>query len=408
MAVVVPRIEFPHVPIIQRTPGAVPAILAPMDVRPPVSQINVPPGFIDLGLGDPPDALLPLELIRRAAEARFAEQDPSFLQYGAEQGDGYFRLALADFLSQGYGFPVNPDGLFVSNGVSNALDLICTLFTRPGDPIFVEEPSYFLALRIFTDHGLQVVPVDTDEDGLVIASLEEKLAAIQPKFLYVIPTYQNPSGRTLTRERRARLVELSREHDFLVLADEVYHFLSYAGRPPMPFAGDTQAGNILSLGSFSKILAPGLRLGWIQAGPALIERLAGAGVLDSGGGLNPFTSAIVRGVIESGGLADNIAGLVDIYRQRVAFMDACLRKYLPEARFTVPSGGYFFWVRLPENIDASALQRKAEAFKVNFRPGVRFSSEGGLRDYLRLCFVFYEPEQIEEGLLRLKRCLQSW
>src|SRR5262245_14441180 len=112
------------------------------------TQIKVPPDFIDLGLGDPPFSLLPLDLIRRAAEAHFAENDPSFLQYGAEQGDGNFRLVLADFLSKGYGFSVESDHLFITSGISNGLDLICTLFTQPGDVIFVEEPSYFLALRI--------------------------------------------------------------------------------------------------------------------------------------------------------------------------------------------------------------------------------------------------------------------
>jgi 2-aminoadipate transaminase len=371
------------------------------------SQINVPPGVIDLGLGDPPFDLLPLDLIRGAAAARFAEGDASFLQYGAEQGDGRFRLALADFLSRGYGFSVDPDHLFVTNGVSNALDLICTLFTRPGDTIFVEEPSYFLALRIFADHDLRVVPVQTDQAGLVIDSLVEKLAETSPKFLYIIPTFQNPTGRTLPLERRQRLVQLAREHDFIILADEVYHFLSYIHQPPQPLAAYAGAENVISLGSFSKILAPGLRLGWIQAHPEKIQRLAGCGLVDSGGGLNPFTSAIVRGVLESGGLDQNIVSLVTIYKQRIKAMDSALRRRLPRAGYAVPQGGYFFWIRLPDNVDALALQRKAEAFKVNFRPGVRFSSQDGLHDYIRLCYVFYGPEQIEDGIIRLKNCLES-
>ena len=378
-----------------------------MDTPFPASQINVPPGFIDLGLGDPPFALLPLDLIRRAAEGRLGEGDPSFLQYGAEQGDSRFRASLADFLCEGYGVPVHAADLFVTNGVSNALDLVCTLFTRPGDTIFVEEPSYFLALRIFRDHGLRAVPVPTDEHGLVIEALEDLLAVSRPKFVYIIPTFQNPTGRTLPEERRERLIGLANTHDFLVVADEVYHFLSYTGQPPKPLAGRAGAAKVLSLGSFSKILAPGLRLGWIQAGPAELQRLVGAGVLDSGGGLNPFTSAIVGRAIESGGLRQNIASLIDVYRQRVAFMDACLRKYLPGVAYAVPAGGYFFWVRLPENMDAAALQQRAEAFKVNFRPGVRFSSQDGLRDYLRLCYVFYGPEQIEEGIARLKQTLEA-
>jgi len=365
------------------------------------TQITVPPGFIDLGIGDPQTALLPLELIRQSAEACFAQNDPAFLQYGAEQGDGYFRLALAKFLSRGYGFPVEPESLFVTSGASGGLDLICTLFTRPGDTIFVEEPTYFLALRIFADHGLWLVPIPTDEDGLALDALEEKLAEIRPKFLYIIPTFQNPSGQTLSQERRERLVAICQEHDFLIVADEVYHFLNYDCQPPKAFAVHTNARNVISLGSFSKILAPGLRLGWVQAEASRIGRLVKCGLLDSGGGMNPFTSAVVRGILENGGLEKHILGLRATYHARLAAMDAALRRYLPGAQYTIPQGGYFFWVRLPEEADAEELLTKAKEFKVGFRPGVRFSSQGGLRSYIRLSFSFYEPQAIEEGVKRL-------
>jgi 2-aminoadipate transaminase len=372
-----------------------------------VTQVNIPPGVIDLGIGDPPLALLPLDLIRRAAKACLAPNDPSILQYGAEQGNGYFRLALAEFLSRGYGFPVNPQDLFVTSGVSSGLDLICSLFTLPGDTVFVEEPTYFLALRIFADHDLRLVPIQTDADGLVVDSLEDKLAEHHPKFIYVIPTFQNPTGHTLTEERRARLVDLCQKHDVLLLADEVYHFLSYTRRPPKPFAARTNADHVISLSSFSKILAPGLRLGWIQAYPEIIRRLITCGLLDSGGGMNPFTSAIVRGVLESGDQERNIAKLTTTYTARLSAMDAALRRHLPNAEYTVPHGGYFFWVRLPGEVDTSVLQRKAQAFRVGFRPGVRFSCQGGLREYMRLSFVFYEAGEIEEGLKRLKQCIDG-
>lgn len=370
-------------------------------------QIKIPPGVIDLGQGDPPFSLLPLDLLRRASESRFAEGDPAFLQYGAEAGDGRFRVALADVLSRGYGLPVPAESLFITNGVSNALDLICSLFARAGDTIFVEEPSYFLALRIFADHGLQVESIATDEHGLVPAALEEALAHRRPKFLYLIPTFQNPTGRTLPPERRQRLVELCQQHGFLLLADEVYQFLSYASKPPDPFAAHTDIENVVSLGSFSKILAPGLRLGWIQAHSKIVTRLEGCGLVDSGGGLGPFISALVCAALENGGLEENIANLVSIYRSKLAVMDEGLRRHLPGVSYAVPEGGYFFWVKLPGAMDASALQKKAERYKVNFRPGIRFSSRSGLRDYARLCFIFYDGEEIEEGLRRLGECLGS-
>ncbi len=379
-----------------------------MITPPPTIQNQVPPDIIDLGLGDPPLSLLPLDLIREAAQARLSHNDNSFLQYGAEQGDGQFRFALANFLSKDYGFDVKPESLFVTNGISKALDLMCTLFTQAGDTIFVEEPTYFLALRIFADHHLNVVSIDTDENGLIIELLEEKLAESRPKFLYLIPTFQNPTGTTLPQGRRDRLVQLAQEHDFIIAADEVYHLLSYAQKPPKSFAAyvDADAENVVSLGTFSKILAPGLRLGWLQAHPEKIKRFNTCGFLDSGGGLNPFTSAIVRGIIESGGLEKNINKLTDIYRSRINVMDSALRQHLPNVEYSVPRGGYFFWLRLPEGIDAPELRKKAPSFKVDFRPGKLFSSKGGLKNYIRLCFVHYEEEKIEEGIMRLKECLE--
>ncbi len=247
-------------------------------------QNQVPSDVIDLGLGDPSLSLLPLDLIREAAQARLSQADNSFLQYGAEQGDGHFRLALANFLTKGYGFEVSPESIFVTNGISNALDLICTLFTKAGDTIFVEEPTYFLALRIFADHQLNVLSIDTDESGLVIESLEEKLAEFRPKFLYLIPTFQNPTGTTMPQEQRERIVQLAKEYDFIIVADEVYHLLnytSYAPTPPKSFAAYIDAENVISLGSFSKILAPGLRIGWLQAHSEKIERFKTCGLLDS-------------------------------------------------------------------------------------------------------------------------------
>ena len=371
----------------------------------PITQARLRPGVIDLGLGNPDFSLLPLERLHKSAETYFQGGDSRSLQYGAEQGDGYFRHALADFLTSDYGSQVDPDLLFVTAGASSALDLICTLYTQPGDTIFVEEPSYFLALRVFKDHGLQVISIPMDEDGLRLDTLEESLTQYHPKLVYTIPTFQNPSGCTLTQERRDRMVEFARQYDFIILADEVYHSLPYSQTPPKPFAAYSEDNSqVISVNSFSKILAPGLRLGWIQAHKTVIKRLAGCGLLDSGGGMNPFTSALVRSLIESGGLADNVAVLRREYAHRLNTLDTALRQYLPSAEYITPQGGFFFWVRLP-GVDAAELRQRAQEFHVDFRPGVLFSSQGGMRDTLRLCFSFYKSLEIEEGVKRLRNSL---
>ncbi|HVF25202.1 MAG TPA: PLP-dependent aminotransferase family protein [Anaerolineales bacterium] len=375
----------------------------------PITQFQIPPEIIDLGAGEPNQSVFPLDMIHRAAEERLSKGDPSFLQYGAEQGDGYFRLALATFVSQGYGLPMaDPANIFITAGISSALDLLCTLFTQAGDTIFVEETTYFVAPKIFADHHLKVIPIAMDENGLVIESLEENLKRSTPKFLYTIPIHHNPTGSTLTDERRVRLIELARQFDFLILADEVYQLLSYTDDSPKPFAAHTGADteNIISLGSFSKILAPGLRLGWIQAQPQRIKRLATSGLLDSGGGMNPFTSAIIRSVIECGDLEKHVKSLIETYRPRLQKIDMCLTQHLPEITYTVPKGGYFFWLRLPGQIDATELRQQAKTFNVDFRQGGLFSCIGGAKNNIRLCFAHYDEAHIEEGILRLKACLE--
>jgi DNA-binding transcriptional MocR family regulator len=362
--------------------------------------------MIDLAIGHPCPALLPQEVMRRAARQRLGTDFSQYLQYGYEPGDGYFRTALAEFLSRRYALPVSAEELFVSGGVSQALDLVCTVFTKPGDTVFVEEPTYFLALRIFRDHRLKIESVPTDRDGLLIDALEAKLKSEKPAFLYTIPTHQNPSGTTLTRKRRGSLVELSREKGFLIVADEVYHLLTYQDQSPPPLASFLTGDTVLSLGSFSKILAPGLRLGWVQASSRLLRPLAECGMLDSGGGLNPFTSAVVRSVIESGMQDDHLEKLRREYGKRLQAMQAAVGRFLAgKVEYIPPGGGFFLWLRLTDGRDSGELLQAARENRTSFVPGNAFSAGKQLGDRLRLSFSFHSPESIQEGVQRLAAVL---
>lgn len=373
-----------------------------------VAQSLIPPELIDLGAGEPNPINFPIDMLRRAAEICLAQNDLSYLQYGIEQGNGYFRLALAKFLSDNYHAAIDAENLFVTSGVSAALDLLCTVFTQAGDTIFVEENTYFVAPKIFADHQLNIVPIAMDEHGLIVASIEENLKLHQPKFLYTIPIHHNPTGTTLEATRRTRLIELARKSNFLILADEVYQLLSYTDDPPTPFAAYAADNeNSISLGSFSKILAPGLRLGWLHAHPNNLQRLIASGLLDSGGGMNPFTSAMIRYVIESGDLEKNIARLKSLYQKQAAAMAEALSQHLPEAVFQIPNGGYFFWVCFPDHKNIAELRKPAHPFQVDFRQGNLFSCIGESANYMRLCFAHYQTDQIMDGVLRLKRLMQS-
>lgn len=372
------------------------------------AQKEIPAGMIDLGIGQPAPALLPVDLVAEAAAHCTGLREPGLLAYGFEQGEGRFRAALAGFLAERYAVPIDPGHLLVTSGASQALDLICSLFTRAGDTVFVEEPTYFLALKIFADHRLRVVPVPMDADGLIVEALAEPLRKEKPAFLYTVPTYHNPASTCLAESRRERLVALCRENGVLLVADEVYHLLSYAAAPPLPLARFCAGGGVISLGSFSKILAPGLRLGWLLASPGLIERFVLCGLLDSGGGLNPFASGVVRSAIALGLLPGHLDFLRAVYGGKMRVMCAALREHLPPGvEFRTPEGGYFLWLKLPGALDAGALLEAARARHVDFMPGTRFSSRGALAGFLRLSFAFYDSPDLRQGVERLAAAMKS-
>lgn len=371
-----------------------------------ITQSSVPEGWIDFGVGQPHIDILPLGQIAMAAAHRLEQGDRNILQYGMQQGDGNFRISLAQFLSAEYGVPVDPDHLFITAGISQALDQVCALHTRPGNTVIVEEPSYHLALRIFNDYELKIISTPIDENGMIIEALEEKLVKHKPVFLYTIPTFHNPTGVTLSADRREKLVSLSEKYDFFIVADEVYQMLAYTSTPPSPMIYYDTSARVLSLGSFSKILAPGLRLGWMQAKPSLLEPFIICGYLDSGGGLNPFVSSIVNSVLELGLQKDYLNFLRKTYHDRMLALSKALRQHIPALRYTDPAGGYFIWSYLPEGTDAETLLAEAEKHQVGFQPGIKFSSTRGLCNYLRFCFAFYGEAQLVEGVERLARAIR--
>ena len=375
-------------------------------MRPGVAQLEIPAGIIDLGAGQPSAHLLPTEMVRKAAARCSGGKDAAYLAYGHPQGHGPLRHALARFLSPIYGAPVHPQNLLITAGASQALDLICTLFTRPGDTVLVEDPTYFLALRIFADHGLKMVGVPLDSQGLRTSDLERVLARTRPRLLYTIPAFHNPTGVTLSAERRGALVELCRRHPLPLVADEVYHLLAYGEPPPPPMATDSDSGPLFSIGSFSKILAPGLRLGWIQTSAPLAAKLAECGLLDSGGGMNPFAAAVVHQILEHDELHSHLALLKRTYHSRMVAMDKALKAELgPRASFFPAEGGYFRWVKFSEALDTRQLLAAAKSRGVAFQPGPTFSPQRKFANCLRLSWAYYPENEISQGIQRLSHAL---
>ena len=365
--------------------------------------------MVNFKVGQPATTLLPLDLLRECALSKFAETDPMFLQYGHIQGYPKFRTALASFLTENYKASVNTEELFVTNGITGGLALIVSLFLQAGDLVFLEEPSYFLALSIMKDFNLNIRQIPMDTDGLNVDALEVLLRkGIVPKMLYCIPTCHNPTGRTMSIAKRKKLVQLSIEYGFFIIADEVYQLLSFphVTPPPPMFTFDTH-GTVFALGSFSKILAPALRIGWIQAHKKLLTPILSCGQLDSSGGVTPVVSGIVHAALTLGHQQRHLDATKQTLWERADCLMSALRKHLPPSTtFEVPDGGYFILVKLPEHLKASdLLELCTKSYKVQFLPGGSFATT--MSNFLRLSFSWYNMEDLAEGAKRLGDAIRA-
>jgi 2-aminoadipate transaminase len=384
-----------------------------MAVTLPEIQLVLRPGVVELGWGHPDPALLPVAAVAAAAATTMAEHGQIALAYGAEQGPGRLITALRERLGRIEGVAPPADQLMITGGTSQALDMLCAQLSRPGDVALVEAPTYHLALRIFRDRGLRLIAVPGDALGLHVEAAQAMLQMLRTRgervaFLYLVSNFSNPSGASLAPERRYALAMYARQNGLTVIEDDAYGELWY-DLPPAPAIYNLMPGGpIVRLGSFAKVLAPGLRLGWMLADPALVRRCTGAGVLDSGGCVNQFTAHLVATLIAQGQLDAHVAQARAAWRERRNIMLAALARHLPASCNWNPAlGGYFIWVRLPPILHAGALLPVAEAAGVAYLPGERFFAEGGGQHYLRLSFSLLPPEQIEVGIARLGGVLRA-
>jgi 2-aminoadipate transaminase len=379
----------------------------------PDSQLALEPGVIDFSWGHPSADLLPAAALAEAAGALLAARPADALGYGPAQGPGSLIAQIAARLGRIEGAAPPHNQLMVTGGISWALDMLCAQLSRPGDAVLVEAPTYHLALRVFRDRGLQIVAVPGDADGMQVDAAAATLrrlraAGVRVAFLYVVASFGNPSGALLAPERRAALAALSREEGLWVLEDDAYGELWHDEPPPAALFSHGPAARVVRLGSYAKLLAPGLRLGWMLAAPALVARCSDAGVLDSGGGVNHVSAMILAQLLESGFLDGHVAGLRDTLRARRDALLAALARELPAGCSWSPvRGGYFVWLRLPPGRDAAALLPQARAAGVRYLPGARFFVDEGGAEQLRLSLSLLPPDALQEGAARLGQVLRA-
>ena len=378
----------------------------------PDIQMALRPGVVEFGWGHPALALLPTDALAEAAGTA-AQRGPEMLAYGAAQGPGRLIEPLCARLGRIDPPAPEPEQVLITAGISQALELICQLQTRPGDTVLVEAPVYHFALRLLRDHDLDLVPVASDADGLRVDVLDEVLVRLRragrrPRLLYTVPTYNNPSGSTLRPERRGPILQLAAEHDLMILEDDVYRELWFDAPPPPSLWSTRDAARVVRLGSFSKTLAPGLRLGWLSADPDLVRHATTLGLLNSGGGIGHFTACVVAEYLVSGALDAQVSRLREHYRAQRDALLAALERHLPDGcRWNTPGGGFFLWLELPAGVDSSTLLPAAEAAGVGYVAGPLFHAGGGGERYLRLAFSMLSPDEMETGAERLGRVLRA-
>ena len=389
------------------------------------------PDIISFAGGMPAPEVFPVEAFRAATDRVLSKQGSRALQYGPTEGYRPLREWIVRKMAS-YGIESAPENVLITSGSQQALDLIGKIMINPGDLILTERPSYMGALQAWRAYQAEFVSVPTDDDGLRVDLLEDALCA-GPKFMYILPNFQNPGGFTLSLERRQQLIEIADHYGVPIIEDDPYGELRYEGQhiPPLvvidaerlnghgqrlPAAdyydennangGNGRAymrGNVIYLSTFSKTLAPGLRLAWLVAPVEVVQRCV---IAKQGMDLQTatFNQIIAHEILtgEDDFLGGHVRRIRAVYRERRDAMLAALETYFPdEIHWTYPQGGLFLWVTLPEGLDTAELLQDALAHKVAYVPGAAFHPNGGGENTFRLNFSFCDPQRIETGIQRL-------
>lgn len=365
-----------------------------------ILKVTEQPEVVSFAGGLPAPELFPVEALAQAHAAVFASEGPAALQYSTTEGFPPLRAWVAERLGR-RGVRCDADDVLITAGSQQGIDLVAKVLLDPGDLVLVERPTYLAALQTFDSYEATFASVASDDAGIVVDDLARALRERQPKLLYLVPEFQNPSGVTLAADRRAAVLRLCAEHHVPVVEDFAYGELRYRGVAPPPLAALDDAGLCVHLGTFSKTLAPGLRIGWAVAPRALARKLA---VAKQAVDLHSSTISqrAVAHLLRSFDYDGHLAGLRRTYGERCQAMLGALERHFPAgARWTRPEGGLFVWVQLPGGLAAEGVLDDALRDHVAFVPGAPFFATDVRHDFLRLNFSNRTPDVIEDGVARI-------
>jgi 2-aminoadipate transaminase len=372
--------------------------------------VTARPEIVSLAGGSPYVSALPLDAVGEMVGRLVTDHGATALQYCTAQGDAGLRERICEVMSL-EGIRAHPDDVVVTVGSQQALDLITRIFVDPGDVILAEAPSYVGALGSFAAYQADVVHVAMDDDGLIPEALEQAIARLTAagrriKFLYTVPNHHNPAGVTLAAERRPRIMQICQSAGLLIIEDNPYGLLGFDGEPLRALRADDAEG-VVYLGTFSKTFASGVRVGWAAAPPAIRDKLVLAA--ESAVLCHPsFSQLAVREYFDTQPWQEQIKDFRELYRQRRDAMLESLAAQMPEScHWTIPAGGFYVWLQLPDGINSKAMLPRAVSSRVAFVPGTGFYADGGGADHLRLSYCFPEPDRIREGVRRLASVIEA-
>lgn len=369
-----------------------------------IFKMMADPEMISFGGGNPAKESFPIDVVERISHEVLEQNGAGILQYGTTEGYAPLRESYLEYIAGPKGVKAGVENVLTLSGSMQGLDLTTKVFIDPGDAVLVEAPTFLGALQAFNTYQARCVPVGMDDEGVDLNELEDKVKQYRPKMFYVIPTFQNPTGKTLGIERRRAIAQLAEKYDFIVIEDDPYCDLRYRGTPMPPIKTFDKSGNVVLLNSFSKILSPGLRVGTAVASPEIIRKMTVA-KQSSDTHTSNLTQAIADAFLRRGLLSGHLTSILPIYTERLNAMLEGLERFFPDTfRYTKPEGGLFVWGETAGKPDMPAiLKRSTQELKVAFVPGQFFFVDPATmgQNTMRLNFSSATPERILTGLERL-------
>ncbi|RBP97746.1 GntR family transcriptional regulator [Bifidobacterium aemilianum] len=368
------------------------------------------PDVVSLAGGMPYLDYLPFKELSQLIAKMLVDKGDQAWQYGSAQGDPHLREDVLQIMELEGIKDIQADDVVITNGSQNGLDLITRIMCDPGDVVLAEAPNYVGALGVFQSFQVDVVNVELDKDGLVPESFEEAIISQRKlgkkvKFLYTVPNFHNPAGVTMSVERRPRVLEIARKYHVLVVEDNPYGLLGFEGQT-YPALRSMDAENVVYLSSFSKIIAPGMRIAWMVAPAGIRHKLI---LANEASILCPpnMSQMTISTYLDNFDWRKQINDYRGMYKERCETMDAALRTYLPYCSWHKPKGGFYIWLKIPEGLDSKAMLPRAITAKVAYVAGTGFYMDGQGSDHMRLSFCYPTPEQILEGVRRLSTVMDA-